>query len=219
MVSHVQKIMTYALHSPISMRLFHLSEYSVKSLRYTRIKNEKEQPATCQHRVRYSQDAPTCWDVLENLDARRMRSSNGRRKREDEEEEEEEEKPSLRKQHIDDIASTSSDDGTTAAGRREESGARRLLLSLSSRKRREARTRKEGHRARTRNKRERTDENERISRALTTDMVASRGRFDLGIELVGAGRGTRCAAEDLRLRKKGAPKWGAQLSCGMSGPG
>lgn len=71
---------------------------------------------------------------------------------------------------------------------------------------------------RTRNRRERTDENERISRALTTDMVASRGRFDLGIELVGAGRGTRCAAEDLRLRK-GAPKWGAQLSCGMSGPG
>ncbi|EGI67706.1 hypothetical protein G5I_03579 [Acromyrmex echinatior] len=105
--------------------------------------------------------------------------------------------PNLRKQHIDDIASTSGDDGTT---------------------RREARTRKEGHRARTRNKRERTDENERISRALTTDMVASRGRFDLGIELVGAGRGTRCAAEDLRLRK-GAPKWGAQLSCGMSGPG
>ncbi|KYM97621.1 hypothetical protein ALC62_11916 [Cyphomyrmex costatus] len=66
---------------------------------------------------------------------------------------------------------------------------------------------------------ERSAHEPRISRALyATDMVASRGRFDLGIELVGAGRGTRCATEDLRLRK-GAPKWGTQLSCGMSGPG
>ncbi|EGI67704.1 hypothetical protein G5I_03577 [Acromyrmex echinatior] len=177
MTSDVQKIVTYALHSPISMRLFYPSEHSsMKSLRYTRIKNEKEQLnfdsllqsrclrdtnlelvlletkekyaarpygeqsatnadgpgtvsaafvrlcnrvaekamprcvalghtrpiicltskhyraardcATCQQR----RDAPTCWDVLENLDARRMKSSSGRRRREEEEEEEEEEK-------------------------------------------------------------------------------------------------------------------------------
>lgn len=78
--------------------------------------------------------------------------------------------------------------------------ARRVLLSLSSRKRREANAYAERGTPDAHGTSEREPlssplllENERVSRTLTTDTVASRGRFDLGIELVGAERGTRRA--------------------------
>ncbi|KYQ51532.1 hypothetical protein ALC60_09405 [Trachymyrmex zeteki] len=167
MISHVQKIVTYALHSQTSMHLFHPSEHSMKSLRYRdRWVVEGRRGATCisslaSNGERKSIDfKPVPYTTCNDKEKIRVEGKftlvidNSYNERSAHE-------PSLRKQHID-IASTSDDGSGTTGGKR---SATCLLLSLSSRKRREARTRKEGHRCKdcdathvNRNKEERVEE-------------------------------------------------------------
>ncbi|KAL0123744.1 hypothetical protein PUN28_005920 [Cardiocondyla obscurior] len=72
----------------------------------------------------------------------------------------------------------------TAYAVRAERKAERVLLSLSLRKKRDVRGKRDtGRSAAGRSRRRSTSRTDRVSRALATDTVASRGRFDLGIEL------------------------------------